>query len=486
MVLQRFKNYNYKRGLMKKIISGILIFSLAILSACNAKPVGTDISSDQPKVTPFETRTVESETELINSESSCSTSCTETTRYDEDYLAGLPGDVLIEMFNITPDGLDYRFVGADYPLDCDPDLIYDADAGSIKGSYENIDFDVKILTDEDNLPEVGIYREIENDPDWFDFRGLRGWTGDCDIQAFRLLSGFVYYDYNADKQYIVDNSMVSDFIDSMEFIDVSSNDELQALYDSISSQYGDVYPYVYHFRFDNDLLDSPACTTYYMRGFNTDVDTSDLYCFRREYNGLPVTTAYPTGASSFISWDEEHVGFVGDLNRIKYNYNLNMYAEFAENHLVITETLEDGLTVIPVEDCIENCISQIRYDTSDFDVAKVSVFAAELTYTCAYEFLPATYDEDGFVGGGQFVLYGADEGAQGMGCFLIPTWSIYYTYETPEGFMRVGTAFLNASTGEGLAIDSQVILDSYLYSEVYEASLEKIDMRALQPGYVRE
>ena len=78
------------------------------------------------------------------------------------------------------------------------------------------------------------------------------------------------------------------------------------------------------------------------------------------------------------------------------------------------------------------------------ELSNVEVYLAELTYVKVLAFNTEAME-----------LYGVPSYHYGTNWiyWLIPTWKVHYYAQSTDGKSRMGSVYLNAETGEGMAVD---------------------------------
>lgn len=399
----------------RRVISSLLVISLMLCSCSRNK---TDVSDYEAKTTPI----------VLNSK------------------------VTAPALTYEDDDTYFHYVYKAYSLDGDYDLSYDSAEHKIVGKYENINFDMNIYTDEENLPDVGVYEAAI----WCDkFLALKGfndtsiyfnwnYTGFADEYAAKNISGIK-------TDFANEDNTIYQIFNSAELVDISEMSVFDDLRNKSVSSYGqELYPTALHYFIDaDDVMIS-----------STNSDAIDYYMIRTEFNGLPLSYTYSTMASKMISWDADKIaGSVRDYNNTYYSQLNEIAFSYITNKINVKNVIEEGLTVIPIEDCIMSAISQILYDTSDYPDAQITVLSAELTYCSALELYWNSHVKNPTYGI-KFEDYGSN-----VLFWLFPTWSIYYAVQSEDGYKCIGTVFINPVTGEGMEIDISdiVIMDVFEY-----------------------
>ena len=362
-----------------------------------------------------------------------------------------PSQSVLHTVGTNPEGDDsrYHYIRYDYPLSEEPSLFVDSSTGNIIGTYENMTFDVEVLTDETNLPTVGVYEVVfhRNDRD----TSFRGYSN----------ASSSFYDYfigmpSRISGEVVSDSEVKNTADSMRIVSASESECVNSFISMYDSKIAQSSPSILAFDVKTASLANSDCYIY-PGEFNYNQNTTSLYIVRPEYESLPVTQLFPKrDTPAVISWDADRiVGFPTCGAWDQYCCDDSLMFCYRDFRIDYKDTVEEGLEVVPIENCIPYVISQIQHDLSDETEAYngVKIFAAELSY-CAV----AQWDRYMRTG-----LRNCD-GQADLYYWLLPTWVVYYGIETDEGMSRIGTSYLNASTGLGMELD-------YYEFEQYEENI---------------
>ena len=246
-------------------------------------------------------------------------------------------------------------------------------------------------------------------------------------------------------------TMVHNTLDSWTVTSIDENEQVAELAALLGEHYN-LHSCVSRIEYDlSGILDSDCSLSDYGIRLSkddmnftsmTDTVTSNItkYTLRETLDGLPIGVQSDNDNDRNLPQYEDYIHYasygdmVGHMPVHRDEYRPDFYSQ--ENQIIVDmlnckltdfEVLQEGMPVMPLEQCISNSISGAIYEASRTGTNSAYVYGAELVY------LP-------FISGEESIVYYGDS------YLLFPYWAIYVT---AEGRDRYTTEILiNAVTGE--------------------------------------